>query len=88
MNQIDKLMKEHEMKVKKEIELIHKETEIILRQLKEKSKRDLKELDLQNKNELMQLEREYQNRIIADSNRINQIIDNFRNDVNRFYNGN
>ena len=83
---IDKDIKEMEEKANLEIENIKKDSERRIQEMKEMHKKELDNLDNEYRLQFEQLEQEHQRRIDENNYRINQILNNFQGDINRFMN--
>lgn len=86
MEILEKSIKEKEIKTQNEIDKLKRESEIILRNIKIKYEEELKNLNLKNKKKIEDLQKQYQNRVNERASMINQLLEQFQNDVRNAYN--
>lgn len=75
MEILEKSIKEKEIKTQNEIDKLKRESEIILRNIKIKYEEELKNLNLKNKKNIEDLQKQYQNRVNERASMINQLLE-------------
>lgn len=75
MEILEKSIKEKEIKTQNEIYKLKRESEIILRNIKIKYEEELKNLNLKNKKNIEDLQKQYQNRVNERASMINQLLE-------------